>query len=421
MAVNNDEDAPRHCLLIDIIDMGKALEVLRGWGWWLGVFGVLLGGMVLLGWPDGQVRTVYPLGEMQRDAGVVARMHEGEWPQLGPSASVGATHFGPAYYYILYGLSWATGFDVLGLVLGNWLWLFLSGVLICALVWEVWRNRVAVVGSAVVFALSTLTFQLTRYVSNPNFVVAFAALFFWCVHHVYRTSGKQWVWWIGAVAGFAVAGQLHFAALCALGLCLLGASIRFRPRLWVLLSMAIVFLVLWLPFLQYEYAHNFLNVRGLLTVGGSFSFRFGDWVVLLAQFVGFLASPFVAAHVFFDVTYILGMRFVLLLMLAVFGGMLLVWIERRRKALVSAACDCGTAVFLRDMWVWGSVVFLLPFAFSAGTRIYYYFALIPLQYALIGGLVACLVTRRLWWVVAYSTSVLLILSLLQRAVYRASL
>lgn len=382
---------------------------------------MLLGGMVLLGWPDAQVRTVYPLGEMQRDAGVVARMHEGEWPQLGPSASVGATHFGPAYYYVLYGLSFITGFDVFGLVWVNWLWLLLSGVLICVLVWEVWRSRGAVVGSAVIFVLSTLTFQLTRYVSNPNFVLAFAAVFFWCIHRLYATAGKQRAWWIGAAASFAVASQLHFAALCALGLCLLGASIRFRPRLWTLLSMLLVFAALWLPFLQYEYAHGFLNIRGLLAVGGSFSIQLGDWVLLLAQFVGFLASPFVAAHVFFDVAYILGTRFVLLLLFAAFGGTLLVWIERRRKALMSTALDPGIALFLKDMWLWGLAVFLLPFAFSAGTRIYYYFALVPLQYVLLGGLATWLARRQLWLSVGYGVVVLLVLSLLQRAVYMSSL
>lgn len=382
---------------------------------------MLLGGVLVLGWPDAQVRTVYPLGEMQRDAGVVARMHEGEWPQLGPSASIGATHFGPAYYYILYGLSWVTGFDVPGLVWGNWLWLLLSGALICMLVWEVWCSRVAVVGSVVVFALSTLTFQLTRYVSNPNFVLAFAAVFFWCVHRVYVTSGKQWGWWISAAASFAIAGQLHFAALCSLGLCLVGACLRFQPRWRMLLSMALVFAILWLPFLQYEYAHHFLNIRGLLAAGGSFSVQLGDWTVLLAQFVGFLGSPFVSSHVFFDVTYILGVRFFVLLGLALLGGLLMLWVERRRQARVLEERTPRLTPFLKDMLLWGSVVFLLPFAFSAGTRIYYYFALIPLQYVLLGGLVAWLFQRQLWWVLAYSTSVLLVLSLLQRAVYTASL
>lgn len=389
--------------------------------WWLGVLGVLLGGMVLLGWPDARVRTVYPLGEMRRDVAVVTTMHHGTWPQLGPSASLGSMHFGPAYYYILYGLSVITGFDVFGLVWVNWLWLLLSGALMCALVWEVWRTRYAVMGAAAVFALSTLTFQLTRYVSNPNFVLAFAAVFFWFLHRVYISTGKQWAWWVGAAASFAIAGQLHFAALCALGLCLLGACIRFRPRVWVLLGMTVVLIAGWIPFLQYEWAHDFANMRALLAAGSIHSVRLVDWAVLIAQYVGFLWSPFVSSHVFFDITYILGMRFVLLLVLAAVGGVLVVWLEQRQRASVSLTLNPGSVRFLQDMWMWGSVVFVLPFAFAAGTRIYYYFALVPLQYVLVGGAVSWLARRRLWWFVGYGALLLVALSLLQRAVYMTSL
>jgi 4-amino-4-deoxy-L-arabinose transferase-like glycosyltransferase len=202
-----------------------------------------------------------------RDVSVAAGIATGaSFPLLGPRIGWTEAYLGPLYFYVL-AVPFSISRDpVAGIV-------FVAAFHLAAVLAlyrfarEFFGPGVALYASAF-FAVFPLTAFSSRLVWHAGLLPPLVVLY---MHALYRLIIRgQSTAVIALLALLAVLTQFHLASI-ALGGVALVAVVAFRPKLRIvhaLVGMA-VFLVLYLPYVVYEMAHGFENVRGLLGFAAS--------------------------------------------------------------------------------------------------------------------------------------------------------
>jgi len=269
----------------------------------------LLAVAILLRLPDVAGRSTYAAYERVRDLGIVEAMAHGRFPLIGPPSSLGDFHFGPVYYYLLYPLAALARFEPYALALTA----SVASIATIALAYHVvhawWHDRTLAFGVAAMMTISILDVQLAKYASNPNFIPFFALVFFFSLERIFREPAKRWPWY--ALGGaFAVATQLHAVPLLALPLVLVVALARknVRPTAADTTRFLAPVILLYAPYAANEYAQGFSNIANLWKFTGhpfDLSYYLAHWV----QYAGFLVSPWISIHPFFDIASLWGRGF----------------------------------------------------------------------------------------------------------------
>jgi 4-amino-4-deoxy-L-arabinose transferase-like glycosyltransferase len=154
------------------------------------------------------------LGDQGRDALLVERMLiEGARPLVGPPASAGDIHFGPAYYYLLaipMWLFWLNPVAAAGMVAT----LAVAGVGLLYYLARSWFGRAPAVAAALLYSVSALSIVSARTAWNPNPLPFFALVTACSLYEAHRRADPRW--YVPAAGSLAMALQLHYSAILLL-------------------------------------------------------------------------------------------------------------------------------------------------------------------------------------------------------------
>lgn len=202
------------------------------------------------------------LGDEARDASIVQSMVEGHGPVLlGPIASVGTYHRGPAYYYLLLLPQWLGGGNpVSGAVaialidLGTIVMLFVVG----RAFFSTWVGLAA----SGLWLSQPLVVAFARAAWNPNPLPFFVLLMLYAMFKIARGKSAYLLLLAGA---WAISWQLHDETLLLLPVFALFA-LWFRPRIPLkhYLGAVGVMMAALSPFLLYEVQHGFANTGAMI-------------------------------------------------------------------------------------------------------------------------------------------------------------
>lgn len=190
-------------------------------------------------------------------------VHRGIFPLAGPTTLSGQ-HLGPFFYYLLF-----PGYLLSGGPVGVSLWMALLGVLATYLLYKtinIIYGRVPALAVSLLYAVAPAIVKQDRIIWEPNLVPLFAILFAWLLIQQHNRISFRRVLAQGAVCGILV--QLHYPNVFFIGLLAIvsfGHSVRLK--LWRYIPIAtlgwlIGFMVILAPFLIYESAHGFTDIRG---------------------------------------------------------------------------------------------------------------------------------------------------------------
>lgn len=385
--------------------------------WWVAAL-VLLGGGLAFAFPH-LFHSVYPLDELYRDLSVVTRMKAGTYPLLGPPASIGGIYFGPVYYYLLYLGALVTGFSLYGLLLVGWGIWCLTGVVLLYVTWRWYKDPSVVCVVAGLYGFSILTFQLSQYVSNPNFVPLCALLFFYSVERsMHLLPGERYGWILLAAISFGAGTQLHAAACIGMVAAGLVSLKWLRPRIMEYGIGLLVITSMYVPYISYEYIHGFPNARGLLTLltGPHLYISFFDRVL---GYIQFWVSTVLSTHGFFNVLGLSSKYFFVIFVCALCVIPFLVHLNKR------ALCPApqvfrplnSAQTVMRIWFLVPSIIYLLPIGTLGGLQIYYYVLFMPLAFIL-GAYYIVFFWRQGWrLVISYVVVLLVALTFYQQWLY----
>lgn len=200
-------------------------------------------------------------------------LHLGAMPLSGPTTLTGH-HLGPAFYYLIY-----PAYVLARTPVGVSVWMAILGVVATYVLYRsvhMVYGRIPALLVSMLYALSPSVIQQDRIIWEPNLVPLFGLIFAWLAIRQHDRISLPTVIVQGAVCAILV--QLHYPNvffLMLLGVVVIGHSIRirhFRYIPMITLGWLAGFAVFMTPFLIYEFAHGFSDIRGIGEVflqGGS--------------------------------------------------------------------------------------------------------------------------------------------------------
>lgn len=324
-------------------------------------------------------------GELYRDLLVVHHfISYGHWPLIGPMGSVGGYYFGPVYYYILAPFVWLMHFNPVGAVLA-------SGVCSVATIYLVYRivyvwtgmRHVALL-AACLLSISVRDIQNAYYVSNPNFLPFFTALFLYAITRV-SLQPQRVRWWLVAGVAFGIATQLHSVALAVLflvGVAATGAYALYK-YVWNITYAVCALFLTYVPYGYYEYAHGFANLRRLLHVG-EHSFSLVPRLQSLTALIEFWVSTFFVKNDLF--TFFVTHTGVYAVCLGIATGIALVVYYSAKKVRTPAVLNAH-GFFFAAVWLLASLAVFIWY--QSPIQFFYLLVLWPLPVIVL----ACVIVR----------------------------
>jgi len=223
---------------------------------------------------------------------------QGQMILLGPKASVGDFFLPPFWYYIM-GFAYffssspvAPAFIVV--IFGSLTTLFIY--LFC----EKFLNKKVAVFSSLLYAVSPLSIDYSRFAWNPNPIPFFTiAAFYFLYIYIYKQKNYGLI--LGAITA-NLALQLHYQGMVVLAFFFLALIISKKLSIKQFIKLIIINLVLFLPFFIHEFSHHFENTKGILnflfkTQSGSSLKFFG--IPFFIKFIFEDFSSFIGSTLFF--------------------------------------------------------------------------------------------------------------------------
>jgi len=160
-------------------------------------------------------------GDQIRDAVMASRSFEngaGELSLLGPRAGGTKLRLGPVFYYFQSASAAIFGsLDPGVLAFPNLLFSLLS-IGMFFLLLRFYFSKNASMAATVLFSFSFLGFEYSRFTWNPNSIPFFVMLFLYAWLRIFSDNEKKkWQWFLLLGFAFAIASQLHFTSMVALG------------------------------------------------------------------------------------------------------------------------------------------------------------------------------------------------------------
>jgi len=263
------------------------------------------------------------LADQGRDAIIARRIATFEkLPLIGPPSSIGEVFLGPFYYYLVAPFMWFTRMHPVGLAIGVGILSVIALIGIYLIVRKATSHRIAFFFTSVL-ATSGLLVEFNRFSWNPN-LLPYASFITLSLLYVALHGKKKKLYSLLFGLAFGLSFQLHhLAALLAIPIGIyfivfVTTQKKVKDTIVVPLYAVGSFLITLLPFVLFEFRHNFLNVRNLtslfteqnLVSSGPFLNRLGDVINAMMKFAwGYpLSQPF-ALIVF--ITIVLGASYTL--------------------------------------------------------------------------------------------------------------
>jgi len=198
-----------------------------------------------------------------RDVSIASNIAAGRnFPLLGPGLFQTQTFLGPFYFYFLaipFLFEQAPVGAAYFIAVSNSVALFVF----YRFVKEFFGSSLALAATAL-FAVFPLAVISSRAIWNPGVLPLFTVLFMWALYSVVLKGCSRST--IALLALLAVLMQIHFTAVSFAALALLAFAV-FRPKVRLqdaLIGLAL-FLLLYSPYLYYEFSHRFENLKALLS------------------------------------------------------------------------------------------------------------------------------------------------------------
>lgn len=218
---------------------------------------------------------------------------QGQMILLGPKASVGDFFLPPFWYYIMgfvYLFSPSPAAPALAVViLGSLTTLFIY--LFC----EKFLNKKVAVFSSLLYAVSPLSIDYSRFAWNPNPIPFFTIVTFYFLY-IYIYEQKHYGLILGTIAA-SLALQLHYQGMVVLVFFFLALIVSKKLSTRQLIKLIMINLILFLPFFIHELNHHFENTKGIL------NFIFKTQSVSSLKFFGI---PFFVKFIFRDFSSFIG-------------------------------------------------------------------------------------------------------------------
>ncbi len=382
---------------------------------------LLLAGFVALVWPDHLGKSLYSANELPRDLGILRDMSHGRIILVGPDSCLGNFHFGPVYYYLAFPIAWLLNFSPYSLAAASIFYFILTISASFFAVMRWWGSRRLAYAAAALMATSIFTFQFAQYGSNPNFLPLFSLVFFYALERLLAGSRRLGpALALGLAFGFAA--QLHAVPLLCLPLILLYALLRrqIRPSWRQAAVFLLVVVLVFAPYLAYEFSHNFANFRGLLAIAGGGQFH-TPLAERLVEYLGFWLVPVLSVHNFFDAVAFGGAPLLAVLAMGL-AGFWLVFKFAPQKPEWADGFDLSTPPRLKillEYWlIIPSLVIVLASGTANGLRIYYFLMLYPAIFFLLALGLFKMAVRGYAICALYLCGLYLILQGLQIGLYR---
>lgn len=242
--------------------------------------------------------------ELFRDINVVYDMVQGGKSVLvGPSASLGGFYFGAVYYYLLAPIVWALNFLPVGAVLTATIFSLLELVMLYLLLKKWGFSFSTTLLGVFLLAISVFEIQNSYYISNPNPIPFFMLCYLYLMTLFLRgdrrfSHGLS----LGLVAGILT--QLHATALLLLPVLTLATVLVYKPKIYLrhTLYFACGLVLVYVPYLIYEFQHDFSNLRRILVLGGG-NFGLVPKIASLGAIGNFLGSTFIFANGYFSLWF----------------------------------------------------------------------------------------------------------------------
>lgn len=179
---------------------------------------------------------------------------------LGPKASVGSFFLPPFWYYLMT-ISYAFSTSPVAPAALVALLSSVTAVLIYLLGKHYLNEKIAI-ASALIYTVSHISIEHSRFAWNPNPIPFFIILTFFCLY-TYIFKHKEWGFY-GGIISANLALQLHYqgsiiAIFFLLSLCIYRKMTWQKFIIYFLLN-----LILIAPFIYYEFTHGFSNTAGII-------------------------------------------------------------------------------------------------------------------------------------------------------------
>ncbi len=376
---------------------------------------------IILAVPFKDGRSTYAHHELGRDLGVERSIDRGVVIELGPESSLGGFHFGPIYYYLIYPFVKLMDFAPYSLAIASGFFMLLTIIGTFFVTTELFKNEILALFASGLMTVSILTFQLTKYGSNPNLVPFFSLVLFYSLKKL-ADNNRSYFFASALAVSFAVATQLHAVPLITMPLVLIAAAVAtdiknvpFRN----ILIFLVINIVIYLPYLRHEIQNGFSNSLALFSlVGGGLSWNI--YLGHLVQFLEFFFDPFLSLHPFFSSLDFGGvwLRTLSICLLLVVPGVLYFNLRNRKYLHVGdIVLDASTKRIFLLWFLIPSIVFFLPLGLRADFRYYYFFILFPIVYIFLARGIFSLLKAGLHALVIYIFAAFVILQLCQIYIY----
>jgi 4-amino-4-deoxy-L-arabinose transferase-like glycosyltransferase len=236
--------------------------------WWL-VLGAILVLAAILRFVALPGRGTWDSDQAHDMLTLMAFVHDGVFPLVGPPTSIGDFHHGAAYYYLLAPAAWLGNGDP-AIVVGE---IAVLGVLAVALVASLARavgGFVAGATAGFLMAVSATAVEESTFLWNPNLVAFTSALAVTAAWRAWTTRRARW--WLLAAAAQAATMQCHVLGFVLLPplIAWLVADARRRSSterqaiLWAALGGIAIVALSYVPLLASELQTNFHETREAL-------------------------------------------------------------------------------------------------------------------------------------------------------------
>ncbi len=207
------------------------------------------------------------LGDQGRDVLIAYKILQGDLTFIGPMTSVGNFYLGPFYYYFV--AFWLLIFNLspIGPAVGIVLFNLISIALLYLLIIKITKSHQIAFFSSLLYAVSPVVIEYSRFSWNPNLLPFMSLLFFYLNYQLLTTPKPSFklTALLGLTYGLII--QLHYLAGLVIILPVIFVFHRFkktRTTLWHLVTLFFATFITQLPFLLFEIKHNFREVLNLL-------------------------------------------------------------------------------------------------------------------------------------------------------------
>ncbi len=186
---------------------------------------------------------------------------QGKMILLGPKASVG-NFFLPPFWYYLMNLGFIFSPSP---VSSAFIVVLLSSltVLLIYLFCERFFDRRIAVFSSLLYSVSPLSIDYSRFAWNPNPIPFFTMATFYFLY-IYTYRKKNYGLWLGIICA-NLALQLHYQGMVVLAFFVLVLFVTKKLSIKQFVKLIVINLILFLPFFIHEFSHNFENIREIIT------------------------------------------------------------------------------------------------------------------------------------------------------------